>query len=63
MHKQSIADYILYNMNESRINNGFGINTSIISDVVEGWNRKIYITPNDGAKLRFPEKPDFSRYN
>lgn len=51
MHKQSIADFILYDISKAKVNGGFEVNSSIISDVVEGWNRNIYVTPNEGIKF------------
>ena len=51
MHKQNIADYILYDMNKNHIKNDFGVNSSLISEIVEGWNRNIYITPNSRVKF------------
>ena len=41
MHKQNIADFILYDMNKNHIPGGFGVNSGLISEVVEGWNRKL----------------------
>jgi len=51
MHKQNIADFILYDMSKNHIKSGFGVNTGIISEVVEGWNRNVYVTPQSGLKF------------
>ena len=51
MHKQNIADFILYDMSRNHVKNGFGVNVGIISEVVEGWNRNIYVTPSESVKF------------
>lgn len=59
MHKQNIADFILYDMNKNHEKSDFYINSGLISEVVESWNRDIYITPNSGIK--FYAEPTVSR--
>lgn len=50
MYNQNIADYILYSLASERADGNMGVNSSLISDVVEGWNRQIYVVPNKGVK-------------
>jgi len=52
MQQKSIADYILYDISKHRIPDSFGISSEIISEVVEGWNQSIYITPAKIKNLR-----------
>ncbi len=63
MHKQNIADFILYDMNKNHIPGGFGVNSGLISEVVEGWNRNIYITPAESIKFHHTNKAGPCRMN
>lgn len=51
MYKQNIANFILYNLAHTDIYQGANINKGLISDVVEGWNREIYVTPNQPIRV------------
>lgn len=51
MLKQNIANFILYNLAHTDIHQGAFVNSTLISDIVEGWNRQIYITPNQPIKI------------
>lgn len=51
MHKQNIADFILYDMKKNHVTCGFGIDAGLISKVVEGWNQNIYVAPNENLKF------------
>ena len=63
MHKQNIADFILYDINKSHVKNGFGVDAGVISDVVEGWNQRIYVTPSENIRFSHADKSDFSKFN
>ncbi|MBQ8482116.1 MAG: hypothetical protein IJ532_06235 [Alphaproteobacteria bacterium] len=63
MHKQNIADFILYDMNKNHVRSGFGVDSRIISEVVEGWNRNIYITPNERIKFHHINKSGYNGLN
>ncbi|MBR1600561.1 MAG: hypothetical protein IJ677_03180 [Alphaproteobacteria bacterium] len=56
MHKQNIADFILYDIYKNHVQNGFGVSSGIISDVVEGWNHNVYVTPNESVKFHHNNK-------
>ena len=45
MLKQNIANFILYNLEHTDLQQSMKVDTGLISDVVEGWNKQIYITP------------------
>ena len=51
MLKQSIANFILYHLEHTDIQQNIKVDTGLISDVVEGWNRQVYITPNQPITL------------
>ena len=51
MYKQNIANFILYNLAHTDIYQGVNVNKGLISEVVEGWNQQIYITPNQPIKI------------
>ena len=63
MHKQNIADFILYDINRNHVKNGFGVDSQIISEVVEGWNRNIYVTPAERIKFHHINKTGYGRLN
>lgn len=52
MQKQSIANILLYGMAQKYTPAEFGADESIISEVVESWNRHIYIFPQNGIRLQ-----------
>ena len=52
MQKQSIANILLYDMAQKHTPAEFGVDDRIISEVVEGWNRHIYIFPQNGIRLQ-----------
>ncbi len=52
MPKQSIANILLYGMAQQHTPAEFGVDDRIISEVVEGWNRHIYIFPQNGIRLQ-----------
>jgi len=58
MIKQNIAHYIINDLSRNRVQEGFGINTGVISEIVEGWNRNIYVEPSHSLKVnrQRPEK-------
>lgn len=56
MHKQNIADFILYDMAQNRTQDGSGAGSGLISDIVEGWDRNIYVTPPDNIRF-FRQNP------
>ena len=59
MIKHNVANYIIQDLScKNRVPNGYGFNSGVISDVVEGWNQKIYIVPNQALKINHnePEK-------
>ena len=51
MYKQNIANFILYNLAHTDIHRDLNVNKTLISDVVEGWNRQIYVTPNQPIRI------------
>ena len=51
MYKQNIANFILYNLAHTDMYQGANINKGLISDVVEGGNREIYVTPNQPIRV------------
>ncbi|MEE6206908.1 MAG: hypothetical protein VZR95_02520 [Alphaproteobacteria bacterium] len=51
MLKQNIANFILYNLAHAGIKPEADVNSNLISDVVEGWNRQIYIIPDQPIKI------------
>lgn len=51
MIKQNIAQYIINDLSRNRVPEGFGVNSSVISEVVEGWNQNIYVEPNHTLKI------------
>lgn len=59
MQKTNIADFILYDLAQTKINNDFGINSGIISDVVEGWNNNVYVVPNKTIKFARKKTKNF----
>ncbi len=62
MQDSKIANYILYDLTKKiNVPRGFGVNSNIISDVVEGWDQRVYIVPNQSLKLhhREPKKYHF----
>lgn len=63
MHKQNIADFILYDISRNHVQNGFGVNASAISEVVEGWNQNIYVTPSENIKFCYRQKMRVAKFN
>lgn len=56
MQDSKIANYILYDLAKKiNVPRGFGVNGNLISDVVEGWDQRIYIVPNQSLKLHHHE--------
>lgn len=45
MYNDNIANFILYDMAKSKPFHNYGVDSNIISEVVEGWNRQIYVFP------------------
>lgn len=58
MIKQNIAHYIINDLSRSRMPEEISVNSSVISEIVEGWNRNIYVEPNHRVKInrQRPEK-------
>lgn len=56
MHKQNIADFILYDICKSHNQGAWGINSGIISEVVERWNRDIYVAPHTQVRFHHQAK-------
>lgn len=56
MYNPNIANYILYSLAHEKVENGLGVNSGLISDVVEGWNRQIYVVPNKKIKFHTQNK-------
>ncbi len=56
MHKQNIADFILYEMNKKYIQNNFNVSANLISEIVDGWNREIYVMPHTQARFHHKQK-------
>lgn len=56
MHKQNIADFILYDISKNHGKGVWGVNSGIISEVVEKWNRDVYVTPRTQVKFHHQSK-------
>lgn len=57
--KHNVANFIIHDLSTKyRADESLGVNSTVISDVVEGWNRKIYVVPYQAVKLnrQEPEK-------
>ena len=46
MQNNDIINVILSDLAHEKVKTGYGVNSGIISDVVEGWNQNIYVVPN-----------------
>lgn len=56
MVKDDVANFIIHDLAlKTKVQDGYGVNSGIISDVVEGWNRKVYIVPNKALRLNHIE--------
>lgn len=51
MLKQNIANFILYNLAHTEIQLEPKNSSGLISEVVEGWNNNIYITPSQPIQI------------
>ena len=53
MQDTQIAHHILFDLEKShKLPHGYEANSQIISEVVEGWNRHIYVVHNQAIKLQ-----------
>ena len=59
MRKQNIADYILFDLAKNQSEKEILINGNIISDVVEAWNKNIYLLPHENIVLSKQPKNKF----
>lgn len=49
---KDIANFILYDLSKkARLSTNITAHSGVISDLVEGWNRHVYVVPNNA--LRF----------
>ena len=46
MQNKDIINVLLSDLAHEKVKTGYGVNSGIISDVVEGWNQNIYVVPN-----------------
>jgi hypothetical protein len=52
MQNTQIANYILFDLEQKRkIPLGFDVSSQIISELVDGWNKNVYVVPNQAIKL------------
>ncbi|MBO6289340.1 MAG: hypothetical protein IJ738_01530 [Alphaproteobacteria bacterium] len=52
MQNTQIANYILFDLEQKRkIPLGFDVSSQIISELVDGWNKNVYVVPNQATKL------------
>ncbi len=61
MLKQDIANILLYDIAQKYTPSEFGVDNRIISEMVEGWNKNMYVFPKHNFKFakRSPQKYDF----
>jgi len=52
MRQQNIANIILYDVTKRRSPQELEINSNLISEVVEGWNRDIYVFPSQSVRFQ-----------
>jgi len=52
MQNNEIANYIIYDLSKKiYVPTDLRVNTRVISRVVDDWNEKIYVVPNEAVKL------------
>ena len=52
MIKEGLTNFIIHDMSfTSRAEDAFGVNSHVISDVVEGWNRNVFVIPDKAIKI------------
>ncbi len=57
MIKHTIANFVVNDLAEKyRLQKGYEANYSVISEIVEGWDRQVYVVPNTGLKLQHKEQ-------
>lgn len=52
MRRQDIANIILYDVAKRHLPQELEINSKLISEVVEGWNRDIYVIPSQSVRFQ-----------
>ena len=52
MQEQNIANILLYDMMPKQKPAGLDIDNLIISEIVEGWNKNIYVIPKRSLKFQ-----------
>lgn len=52
MPKQNIANILLYDMAQKYAPSEFGTDSRVISEVVEGWNKNVYVYPKYSIKFQ-----------
>lgn len=52
MQEQNIANILLYDMMPKQKPAGLDIDNLIISEIVEGWNKNIYVIPKHSLKFQ-----------
>ncbi len=60
MQNKDVINVLLSNLANEKVKTGFGVNSGIISDVVEGWNQNIYVVPN---KIILNKDPNNKKFN
>ena len=60
MFKQNIANFILYDLSHTDIHAGLKVNKGLINDVVEGWDKQIYIVPNQQIRIKETSVKNFN---
>lgn len=59
MRQQNIANIILYDVAKRYSPQETGVDSSLISEVVEGWNQNIYVVPAQSVRFLKNKPPKY----
>lgn len=61
MQENRIANYIVFNLEQqNKMSYNYQMDRHIINNVVEGWDKKIYIVPQQALNLWHKERKKYS---
>ena len=60
MKQENIANIILSGMSKQVAAGEITFNKTLINEVVEGWNRNIYVIPPQSLRLHKPQPPKYT---